>query len=228
MKAMLLAAGRGSRLRPLTDSVPKPLIPVGGDTLIGHQLTRLATAGFDDVVINLGWLGEQLREALGDGDRYRVRIRYSDEGWPALETGGGILRALPLLGEAPFLLLNADVWGELPLAAMRDRGLRGDERGCLTLVDNPPHKADGDFALIDDRVRNPPAPAGAVSLTFAGASVLHPALFDGAEAGAFALAPRLRVAADAGQLAGFHHRGAWVDVGTPERLDALRASLRAN
>ena len=221
MMAMLLAAGRGSRLRPLTDDCPKPLLRVGGEPLIAHQLRRLAAAGIGEVVVNLGWLGEQIPAVLGDGSAFGVSLRYSDEGWPALETGGGIVRALPLLGEGPFLLLNADLWGELPLTELSARGLQAGELGRLLLVDNPAHKPVGDFRLDGDRVRNPPATGE--DLTYAGAALLHPELFAQAPETAHALAPLLRRAADDGALSGLRHRGEWIDVGTPERLAALRA-----
>ena len=147
MKAFVLAAGRGERLRPLTDRTPKPLLTVGGVPLIAHALRRVRAAGIDEVVINLGWLGERIAAVLGDGRDFNLNIRYSEEGWPALETGGGIARALPLLGDEPFLLLNADIWCDLPLSALVGEGLEAGDLGRLVLVDNPGHHPRGDFAL---------------------------------------------------------------------------------
>ena len=212
MKAMVLAAGLGTRMRPLTDHMPKPLLPVAGRPLLEHHLLRLAAAGFREVVINHAWLGAQIEARFGDGAALGLRIVYSAEGQP-LETGGGIFRALPLLGEAPFLVLNSDIWTDYPLASLRERPLR---RAHLVLVDNPDHNPQGDFELAaDGAVRSLDAGQG---LTFAGLSVLHPALFDGCADGAFPLAPLLRRAMAAGQATGEHYRGQWLDVGTPERL----------
>ena len=213
MKAMLLAAGLGSRMRPLTDTTPKPLLPVAGKPLIEHHLLRLKAAGFTDIVINHAWLGAQIEAALGDGSRFGLSIRYSAEGMPPLETGGGVLRALPLLGDEPFLLMSSDIWIDHPLSSLRDIAI---ERAHLVLVDNPPHHPSGDFAL---------AGTGRVSengdgqrLTYSGLAVLHPRLFDGCEAGAFPIRPLLVKAMAEGAVSGEHHRGQWLDVGTPQRL----------
>ncbi len=220
MKAMLLAAGLGTRMRPLTDSTPKPLLPVAGRPLIEHHLLRLQAAGFRDIVINHAWLGEQIETALGDGGRFGLSIRYSPEGTP-LETGGGIFRALPLLGDAPFLVMSSDIWIDHPLASLRERtsGL-----AHLVLVDNPPHHPNGDFALAaDGRVSE----SGAGQwLTYSGLAVLHPQLFQGCEPGVFPLRPLLAKAMAANAVSGEHHRGQWLDVGTPERLqEAERMAL---
>lgn len=220
MKAFVLAAGRGERLRPLTDTVPKPLVTAGGRPLIEHALARIADAGIRDVVINLGWLGERIRDAIGDGSRLGLSVQWSEEGWPALDTGGGIANALPLLGDAPFLLVNADVWCDLELGRLVGEGLAPGDLGRLVLVDNPPHHPGGDFGLCGGRID----PAGP-RLTYAGIAVLHPALFDDAPRGAFPLAGLLHSAAAQGRLAGLHHDGAWFDAGTPQRLAALRAHL---
>ena len=217
MKAFVLAAGRGERMRPLTDHTPKPLLPVAGKPLIEWHLERLAAAGFREVVINLGWLGARIPEVLGDGRRWDLRLRYSDEGWPALETGGGLFRALPLLGAEPFLLVNGDVWCDADFAALAARGLRAAELAHLLLVANPPQHPRGDFALgADGRVTE-----GEPRLTYSGIGLLHPRLFEGCSDGAFPLAPLLRSAMAAGAVSGDRHEGRWVDVGTPERLAAL-------
>lgn len=215
MKAMILAAGRGERMRPLTDAVPKPLLCVRGRALIEHHLDRLVGAGICDIVINLSWLGEQIRAHVGDGLRYGARVMYSEEGYPPLETGGGIHHALPLLGAAPFWVVNGDVFCEYPLAA---RDLPPGVLAHLILVPNPAHRPDGDFGLLDGLVTE-----GAASrLTYSGLSILHPALFDGCTPGRFALAPLLRAAAARNAVTGELYTGAWSDVGTPERLAALQ------
>ncbi|PWV62346.1 N-acetylmuramate alpha-1-phosphate uridylyltransferase MurU [Plasticicumulans acidivorans] len=222
MKAMILAAGRGERMRPLTDTLPKPLLTVGGRALIEYHLERLAAAGFTDIVINLGHLGEQIPAYLGDGARYGVRIAYSPEPPGALETGGGIHHALPLLGTAPFLLVNGDVWTDLPFGGLRTLLAAGD-LAHLLLVDNPPQHPQGDFVLLDGRVQA----EGAARLTYSGIAVLQPPLFAGCTPGRFSLVPLLRAAMACGQVGGSHYRGDWRDIGTRERLAALDAELRA-
>jgi len=218
MRAMVLAAGRGERMRPLTLARPKPLLEVGGLPLIAHHLHALAMAGFVDVVVNVSWLGEQIRAVLGDGARYNVRLRYSDEGPEPLETGGGIFRALPLLGPAPFLVLNGDIWTDYPYAKLRE-SLRREDLAHLVLVENPVHHPGGDFVLRDGRiVEDDPAATGTGRLTFAGVGVYRPELFAGCRDGAFRLAPLLRAAAQQGRLGGEVHEGDWIDIGTPERL----------
>lgn len=214
MKAMILAAGRGERMRPLTDERPKALLRAGRRALIEYHLDALAGAGVTDVVINLAWLGDQLRTALGNGQRYGVTIEYSHEGPEALETGGGIFRALPLLGPEPFWVVNGDVHADY---AFQDGSLAPADLGRLVLVDNPEHNLSGDFALQDGRVGN----SGATMYTFSGISLLRPELFAGQQDGAWPLAPLLRAAAERGELAGEHHTGLWIDVGTPERLQQV-------
>lgn len=218
MKAMILAAGLGKRMRPLTDHCPKPLLPVAGKPLIVYHLERLRAAGIDEVVINVSYRAEQIIEALGDGDAFGLRIHWSRETAP-LETGGGIQQALPLLGEAPFLLVNGDVWCE---ALPAHHALQGADLAHLVLVDNPAHHPGGDFGLSAGRVTQTTTPR----LTFAGISVIHPALLAGQPQGAFALAPLLRAAIDHHQVSGEHYPGPWVDVGTPERLAALENRLQ--
>ncbi len=217
MKAFILAAGRGERMRPLTDHTPKPMLMVRGRPLIEWHLQKLAAAGVQKVVINLGWLGERLRAALGDGRAQGLQIDYSEEGWPALETGGGLHRALPLLGDAPFLLVNGDVFTDLPFAPLCARGLDAGQLAHLVLVPNPPQHPRGDFALRDGRVVD-----AEPRLTYSGIALLHPRLFEGCTAGAFPLAPLLKRAMAAGQVSGQCHQGLWSDVGTPERLAALQ------
>ncbi|MDX5379228.1 MAG: nucleotidyltransferase family protein [Halomonas sp.] len=219
MKAMILAAGLGKRMRPLTDHCPKPLLPVAGKPLIVHHLERLAAAGISDVVINVSYRAEQIVEALGDGSAYGVRIDWSRETAP-LETGGGIRQALPQLGGAPFLLINGDVWCELDLRTLPPLG---EDLAHLVLVDNPGHHPLGDFHLdATGRVHA----LGEPRLTFAGVSLLDPALVADQSPGEFPLAPLLRDAMRAGHVGGTHYRGGWIDVGTPERLAELDRALR--
>ncbi len=212
MKAMILAAGKGERMRPLTLHTPKPLVRAAGTPLIEFHLRALAEAGFNELVINHAWLGQQIEDHLGDGARFGLSIRYSAEGEP-LETGGGIFQALPLLGDEPFLIVNGDVWTDFEFSHLR-RPLDG--LAHLVLVDNPAHHPHGDFVLENGRVRD--AVAGEPSLTYSGIAVLHPRLFEGCQAGAFKLAPLLRQAMAAGQVTGERFAGRWVDVGTHERL----------
>jgi len=225
MRAMILAAGRGERMRPLTDAVPKPLLPAGGKPLIVWHIERLAAAGFQDIVVNHAWLGEQIEQALGDGSRWGVRLRYSAEG-RALETAGGIRQALPLLGEAPFLVINGDIWTDWDPSAARAAAqtLERDERlAWLVLVDNPDHHPEGDFHLGADGLVRDQEPR----LTFAGIGVYRPELFASLPAGEPAkLAPLLRAAMAEGRVGGSRHPGRWTDVGTPERLARLDASLQ--
>jgi N-acetyl-alpha-D-muramate 1-phosphate uridylyltransferase len=221
MRVMILAAGRGERMRPLTDRTPKPLLPAGGKPLIQHQIERLAAAGFRQLIINHAHLGGQIETALGDGAPFGVSIRYSPEGeGRALETGGGIFNALPLLGEHPFLVVNGDTWTDIDFAALRE-ALKEDDLAHLVLVDNPAHHPQGDFSLQQDRVRD----EGTKRLTFSGVGVYRPALFEGCAPGAFPLAPLLRRAMSEGRVGGRLHRGRWSDIGTPERLAELDRSL---
>lgn len=219
MKAMILAAGKGERMRPLTLHTPKPLVPVAGVPLIEYHLRALAQAGFTEVVINHAWLGQQIEKHLGDGSQFGLSIRYSAEGEP-LETGGGIFQALPLLGEEPFLLVNGDIWTDYDFTRLR-APLAG--LAHLVLVDNPGHHGTGDFCLDAGQVRD--ADGRGQTLTYSGISVLDPALFAGCQASAFKLAPLLRQAMASGQVSGEHHGGHWVDVGTLERLAEVERLL---
>jgi MurNAc alpha-1-phosphate uridylyltransferase len=222
MKAMILAAGRGERLRPLTDRVPKPLIEAGGKPLIGWHLERLAAAGCHEVVINVSHLGERIVERLGDGAAWGLRIAFSREP-QALETAGGMALARGLLGPDPFLVVNGDVYCEVDLARLRRAAI--DERlAHLVLVPNPPHHPAGDFTLDAGRIGNAAAPR----YTYAGIAVIAPALFAGVAAGSKAqLAPLLRTAAERRLVSGELFEGTWLDVGTLERLSALEAYLAA-
>ncbi len=214
---MILAAGRGERMRPLTDRMPKPLLPVGGHPLIEHHLHRLAAAGYRDVVINIAWLAAQIRDTLGDGDRFGLRIHYSEETQGALETAGGIRHALPLLGAAPFLVVNSDIWCDHPLTPHDP----GDALAHLVLVDNPEQHPQGDFVLRDGRVED----VDGSRLTFSGIGYYRPELFAGLADGPQPLAPLLRRAMAQDLVSGEHHRGTWIDVGTPQRLQALELRL---
>lgn len=214
MIAMLLAAGKGERLRPITAAIPKALVDVRGESLLERHLVAMRSAGVDTVIINLGWLGELIAERVGSGSRYGLNVVYSPEGDDILETGGGIHRALPMLGAEPFLVVNADIYTDMPLPAT---DLAAGDVGHLVLVPTPDHMSQGDFVLIDERVRNADVP----DLTFSGVAVYRPEFFADCEPGRFPLAPLLRDAADAGQLSGSLYEGLWHDVGTPQRLDEL-------
>lgn len=226
MRAMILAAGRGERMRPLTDHTPKPLLQAGGKPLIVWHIERLVAAGISHLVINHAHLGLQIEQALGDGSRYGARIRYSDEG-SALETAGGIAYALPLLGNEPFAVVNGDIWCDYDFgrlhqhaAALRD----GDDLAHLVLVDNPAHNPKGDFGLSADRITDHPP-----RLTFSGIGIYKPALFKNIPRGTkAALAPLLREQIAPGRVSGEHHPGRWMDIGTPERLAELDNFLRAS
>lgn len=214
---MILAAGRGQRLAPLTDTVPKPLVEIGGSTLIERHITRLCAAGLRDIVINVAHLGALIERRLGDGAAYGARLVYSREPEGALETGGGIARALPLLGDAPFLVVNADVWTDCAF----DFSLRPAGAAHLVLVPNPPHHPQGDFNLDGTRVRR----GAPHAFTYAGIGVYEPALFRDHGSAHFPLAPLLFELSAAGRLSGEIHRGRWFDIGTHERLAAARAAV---
>lgn len=218
MNAMILAAGRGERMRPLTDDCPKPLLDAGGRPLIDWHLEALARAGFGRVVINTAWQGEKLRAYVDDGRAWGLDVRYTDEGDHALETAGGIARALPLLGPRPFAVINGDIHTDFPFERL---ALPTGHLAHLVLVDNPPQHPGGDFGLDGARV----TPGTRARLTFAGIGVYRPALFSGLPAQPLRLAPILRRAIGAGLVSGEHYRGAWHDIGTPERLRELDARL---
>ncbi|MFZ3086939.1 MAG: nucleotidyltransferase family protein [Methylotenera sp.] len=218
MKAMILAAGRGERMRPLTDRTPKPLLRVGGKPLIVWHLERLAQAGIKNVVINHAHLGAQIEAALGDGSQWGLRIQYSPE-QTALETAGGITNALPLLGDAPFLVVNGDVFTDINFATLK---LDPPNLAHLVMIDNPPQHMAGDFVLLNEKVTL----EGVKKLTFSGIGVYHPDLFASVVRGEAAkLAPLLKAAMVQGLVSGSHHQGEWHDIGTPERLHALDSQL---
>lgn len=210
---MILAAGRGERLRPLTDRTPKPLVEVGGKPLIEWHIERLRAAGLTELVVNVSWLKNQLIEFLGDGSRWGVSIAISEEPPGALDTGGGILQALPLLGAEPFWVVNGDVYTDYAFAP---RELEKNDLAHLVLVDGPSE----DFALPGGRVRNERG-----EYTFSGIGLYRPELFSDHGAGIFSSTPLLRAAANADRLSGEVHTGEWHDVGAPERLARLRAKL---
>lgn len=233
MKALILAAGLGERMRPLTDATPKPLLQAGGKRLVEWHLERLAAIGVRDVVLNTSWLAAQFPAALGDGTRFGLRLHYAYEGATPLETGGGMWNALGRLGDGPFLAVNGDIWSDYDFARL-PREPRGEAH--LVLVDNPPQHPQGDFSLRGDGTL---ALDEGGRLTFAGIGVYRRSLFDGwravlgdapgteATPPRFKLAPLLRAAMARGAVTGEHHRGLWTDVGTPERLRQLDATLRA-
>jgi MurNAc alpha-1-phosphate uridylyltransferase len=233
MKALIFAAGLGERMRPLTDHCPKPLLEAGGKPLIAWHLEKLAAIGVGEVVINTSWLADQFPQALGDGSQWGLRLHYSYEGPAPLETGGGMLHALPLLGDAPFVAVNGDIWTDYDFSRL-PRALTGDMH--LVLVENPVHHPTGDFALDAQGLLHA---AGESRLTFSGIGVYRPSLFDGwrdvigGAAGSeqhpprFKLAPLLRHAMSRQRATGERHPGRWTDVGTPERLARLNKELAA-
>lgn len=225
MKAMILSAGLGERMRPLTDHTPKPLLVVGGLPLIEHHIRRLAAAGVRDLVINVSHLAEQIMAYCGDGKRWGVSIEYSQEEAP-LETAGGIVAALPLLGVAPFLVVNGDIWTDYPFERLAMYEMSPDECAHLIMVENPPQHPAGDFALDDDariRVLVP----GAMGWTYSGVGKYTPDFFAATPPGKMPLRPLLDTAIGQGRLGGQSYRGQWQDVGTPERLQALDRALGA-
>ena len=223
MKAMILAAGKGERMRPLTDHTPKPLLEVGGRPLIEHHILRLADAGFRELIINVSHLGEQIIEFCGDGSRWGLTIQISPEDEP-LETAGGIINALPLLGDQPFLLVNGDVWTDYSFGRLRDLMLARPDGAHLVLVDNPPQHPGGDFRLRDGYVME--LADVEVGLTYSGVGVYSRGFFHGVPDGKSPLRPLLGRAIENNVLTGEHYAGDWEDVGTPERLALLDACLR--
>lgn len=215
MKAMILAAGRGERMRPLTDHTPKPLLPAAGKPLMQHTLEQLVTAGFTEIVINIAHLGSQIRDYFGDGRAFGATIAYSDEGDDALETAGGIIKALPLLGDAPFLVVNGDVACDFPLATLQHTAV---DLAHLVLIDNPPHHPNGDFHRQTNGLLSE---TGAPKHTFSGIGVYHPDLFAGLTVAPLKLRPLFNQAMLEGRISGEHYSGFWMDIGTPERLTAL-------
>ncbi len=218
-RVMILAAGRGERLRPYTDSIPKPMLKVGDKPLIQYHVEALARAGFKQLVINHAYLGEQIEMYLHDGHNWGMEIAYSSEGIAPLETGGGIYKALPLLGDKPFLVVNADVWADYDYSDVK---IREDMLAHLVLVPNPPHNKSGDFALQESMVSEEDGERH----TFGGIGIYHPDLFGNCTPGRFPLAPLLYSQSRKGLVSGELHDGLWVDVGTPRRLQALDAAVK--
>jgi N-acetyl-alpha-D-muramate 1-phosphate uridylyltransferase len=225
MKAMILAAGVGERMRPLTDHTPKPLLTVDNKPLIQYHLERLGAAGFRDIVINASHLASQIIDFCGDGSRWGVSVRYSREETP-LETAGGIYQALPLLGDAPFLIVNGDVWTDFPFETLAGERLRPGEEARLVFVDNPPQHPDGDF-LLDDDGWVLTRPSGQKGCTYAGMGIYSSALLSGLAPGKVALRPYLDNAIERRALGGQFYAGEWADVGTPARLEALDRQIRS-
>lgn len=224
MKAMILAAGLGNRMRPLTLHTPKPLLKVGGKPLIVWHIEKLAAIGLTEIVINTAWLGEKLAQVLGDGSQFGVKILWSHEG-EGLETAGGIIHALPLLGNQPFILLNGDIWTTMDFAPLLDVDLN-DNLAHLVLVENPEQHPEGDFTLAEGKAYTFDQQVEGENLTFSGVSVISPKMFEGLEAGKRPLAPLLKAAMLNHQVVASKLVGIWVDVGTPERLTALDLAIR--
>ncbi|WP_020407768.1 N-acetylmuramate alpha-1-phosphate uridylyltransferase MurU [Hahella ganghwensis] len=226
MRAMILAAGLGTRMRPLTEKTPKPLLKAGSQTLIEHIITKLVKAGITELVINHAWLGQQIEDYLGDGSRYGASIFYSAENEP-LETAGGIRKALPLLNndeDQPFLLVNGDTWTDMDFALLAGQKMKPDDLAHLVLIDNPEHNPAGDFSLDEDhRVHT----KGDNMLTYSGISLYRPSLFKAVPSGVYPLPPVLREAMRKGRVSGEHYTGQWYDIGTPDRLQWLDEKLSA-
>jgi N-acetyl-alpha-D-muramate 1-phosphate uridylyltransferase len=220
MRAMILAAGRGERMRPLTDTTPKPLLKVGGKALIEYHIEALAAAGIREIVINLAWKGALLREQLGDGQRFSVALNYSDEGDVALETGGGVFNALPLLGSEPFIVVSGDVWSAFPYRTLV-ACLAAQDMAHFVLVPNPEFHARGDFCLSGKRITDGDGPR----YTYANIGVFRPKFFEGCSAGQFPLVPIMRRWIKQGRVSGELYEGAWRNVGTPRQLEELDREL---
>jgi len=222
MHAMILAAGCGERMRPLTDKMPKSMLEVNGKPLIQYHVENLVQAGIVDIVINHALFGEQIEACLNDGKALGASITYSAEGDQPLETAGGIVRALPLLGDKPFVTVNADIWTDFPFQDLQcESDVLSNDSVHLILVDNPEHNPQGDFALGDEKVTN----QGDSMLTYSGIGIFTPEFFKDCSSGSAPLAPILRLAASQGRVTGSHYQGQWQDIGTPERLSDLRQSL---
>ena len=220
MKAMILAAVKGERMRPLTEHTPKPLLRAGGHCLIEYHIQALRRAGIREIVINVSWLGEQIQQYLGNGERYAVRLIYSVEKPEPFETAGGIIAALPLLGNAPFLLVNGDIWTDYPFEQLR---IPAEKSAHIVLVANPPHHPHGDFFLEGGAVRT----TGSPRFTYSGIGVYDPRLFAGLAAGIRPLAPILCTAMERHEISGELYSGRWWDVGTPQRLHELDELLQS-
>ena len=224
MKAMILAAGMGNRMRPLTLHTPKPLLEVGGKPLIVWHIEKLQKIGVQEIVINTAWLGEKLVDALGDGSQFGVKILWSHEG-EGLETAGGIINALPLLGNEPFILVNGDVWTTMDFAPLLNVQLQ-DDLAHLVLVENPIQHPQGDFILAANKAYTFEQARSGENLTYSGVAVMHPQMFDGLESGKRPLAPLLKQAMQEEKISAHKLQGVWMDVGTPERLNALDQQIQ--
>lgn len=223
MRAMILAAGKGERMRPLTDQIPKPLLEVAGKPLISWHLEKLAKANFKEVIINHAYLGEMIESYLGDGSKWGIKISYSREGFP-LETAGGIKKALPLIGDKPFLVINADIFTDFDYAALKNRNLN-EFKGHLIMVKNPKHHSEGDFVLKDSQIEL----EGEGKLTFSGIAIYKPEVFKEINMeSANKLAPILKKLINARGVSGEVHHGIWFDIGTPERLKEINFFLKDN
>lgn len=212
---MILAAGRGERMRPLTDETPKPLLQAGPHRLIEYHLINLARAGFSEIIINVAWLGKKIIDGLGDGSKYNVNIHYSDEGDLALETGGGIYNALALLGNEPFLVVNGDVWTDYPFEQLKAHKLK--TKAHLVLVNNPQHNPQGDFSIKNGQLNN----SNEEKFTFSGIGVYSKNFFTPSTDGKYPLAPMIRNYIDKNEISGELYQGQWIDIGTPQRLESL-------
>lgn len=224
MKAMILAAGMGNRMRPLTLHTPKPLLEVGGKPLIVWHIEKLQKMGVQEIIINTAWLGEKLADALGDGSQFGVKILWSHEG-EGLETAGGIINALPLLGNEPFILVNGDVWTTMDFAPLLNVQLQ-DDLAHLVLVENPVQHPQGDFTLAANKAYTFEQARSGENLTYSGVAVMHPQMFNGLESGKRPLAPLLKQAMQQEKISAQKLQGVWVDVGTPERLNALDQQIQ--
>ena len=224
MKAMILAAGMGNRMRPLTLHTPKPLLEVGGKPLIVWHIEKLQKMGVQEIVINTAWLGEKLADTLGDGSQFGVKILWSHEG-EGLETAGGIINALPLLGNEPFILVNGDVWTTMDFAPLLNVQLQ-DDLAHLVLVENPVQHPQGDFTLAANKAYTFEQARSGENLTYSGVAVMHPQMFDGLESGKRPLAPLLKQAMQEEKISAHKLQGVWMDVGTPERLNALDQQIQ--
>jgi len=224
MKAMILAAGRGERMRPLTDNTPKPLLIAGAKHLIEYHLLNLAAAGFNEVVINVAWLGQQIIDTIGNGEKYNLSIMYSNEGEQALETGGGIYNALPLLGDEPFLVVNGDVWTDYPFKQLYQFPLK--DKAHLVLVNNPPHHPHGDFILSNKRLIDAPKNNHTDKFTFSGIGVYSADFFNVQTKKKYPLAPMIKNYIIQNKISAELYNGQWMDIGTQQRLVDLNAILR--
>ena len=223
MRAIILAAGKGERMRPLTLVKPKPLLEVCGKSLIEHHIENLKHAGITDIVINVSWLAQQIMQKLGSGENYGVKIRYSYEGEEPLETGGGILKALPLLNEEPFLVVNGDIKTDFPFEKLLNKDL--NSLAHLILVNNPPHNSSGDFSIGKDKTLEHISDSSK-KFTFSGIGIYTPELFENLQAGTFSITPILKQKMQHSEITGELYNGQWDDIGTVERLLEINSNCK--